>query len=211
MIDVAQTSTLGFDRSLLYVAEFQHRINNEYAKAISFTSRLAALSTAPEAKAALREVIGHLHATSKVHHALRPPIPGRSADFTMDVAQLCSVFASAGLEQRGIGLDVTISGSATLDAMRSWSACLIIAELMTNSLRHAHLEAGQRIRVAVAASDDDIVCEISDDGAPAKGAKPGVGSRLIDALADELDASISRAYTAFGAVVTLRFPAIGRR
>jgi hypothetical protein len=32
----------------LYVAECQHRIDNEYAKAISFVSRLEALSTAPD-------------------------------------------------------------------------------------------------------------------------------------------------------------------
>ena len=61
----------GIDRSVLYVAEFQHRISHEYAKVISFVSRLAALSSAPEAKEVLLKVIDHLHATSKVQYALR--------------------------------------------------------------------------------------------------------------------------------------------
>ena len=206
MIPATSCSTKGIDRSLLHVAELQHRINNDYAKAISFVSRLATLSSVPEAKTVLREVIEHLHATSKIHHALRPPLPGGFIDFTAHIAELCEMFASAGFQERGIGLDVAISGSATLDAMRSWRASLIIAELVTNSFRHACSEAGGRIRVAIATGGEDIVCQISDDGASVTTARPGVGSHLIDALADELDARIVRSYTAFGAVVTLRFP-----
>jgi two-component system, sensor histidine kinase PdtaS len=196
----------GIDRSLLYVAEFQHRINNEYAKVISFVSRLAALSPAPEAKAVLLKVIDHLNATSKVNYALRPPLPGELVDFTAHIADLCNVFASAGLKELGINLHLTISGSAILDAMRSWRASLIVAELITNSVRHGCSAGGRRIDVAVATNGVDIICQISDDGPSGGIAKPGVGSHLIDALADELKARISRSYTELGAVVALSFP-----
>ena len=206
MTDVTSPSMMGTDRSLFYVAEFQHRVSNEYTKVISFVSRLAAHSSGPEAKTVLLKVVDHLVATSKIHHTLRPPLPGELIDFTAHVAELCEVLASAGLEQRGIGLHVTISGSATLDAMRCWRASLIVAELITNSVRHACSERGGQIYVAVAGNDVDVMCQIRDDGVSATIVRPGVGSHLIAALADELDASVSRSCTAFGVVATLRFP-----
>jgi two-component system, sensor histidine kinase PdtaS len=206
MMEITSPTMGGIDRSLLYVAEFQHRINNEYAKVISFVSRLAALSPAPEAKAVLLKVIDHLNATSKVNYALRPPLPGELVDFTAHIADLCNVFASAGLKELGINLHLTISGSAILDAMRSWRASLIVAELITNSVRHGCSAGGRRIDVAVATNGVDIICQISDDGPSGGIAKPGVGSHLIDALADELKARISRSYTELGAVVALSFP-----
>jgi two-component sensor histidine kinase len=94
-----------------------------------------------------------------------------------------------------------------LDAIRSWHASLIISELLTNSVRHACLEGEGRICVAVETDDVNIVCRISDDGAPpAAIARPGVGSHLVDALIDELRGHISRSYTKIGAVIILRFP-----
>jgi two-component sensor histidine kinase len=82
MSGVTSHTATGIDRSLLCVAEFQHRINNEYAKLISFVSRQAALSSAPEVKVTLLKVIDHLNASAKVHHTLRPPLPGEMVDFT---------------------------------------------------------------------------------------------------------------------------------
>jgi two-component sensor histidine kinase len=206
MTDISSRTGAGVDRCLLYVAEFQHRINNEYTKAISFVSRLAALSSTPEAKRVLFEVIEHLNATSKVHYVLRPPIPGEFVDFTAHIADLCEVFASAGLSQRGINLHLTLPGPAILDAIRSWCASLIITELITNSVRHACSAGGWRIAVAVTTNGVDIMCEISDNGLSGGIAKPGVGSHLIDALADELEASLVRSFTELGAVATLSFP-----
>jgi two-component sensor histidine kinase len=102
---------------------------------------------------------------------------------------------------------LTITGSVVLDAIRSWHASLIMAELLTNSVRHACLEGEGRICVVVATDDVDIVCRISDGGAPpATIVGPGVGSHLVDALIDELRGDISRSYTKLGAVITLRFP-----
>ena len=207
MVDVAALTATGIDRSLLYVAEFQHRINNEYMKAISFVCREAALSSAPEVKRALLKVLEHLHASAMLHHKLRPPLPGELVDFTSDVAELCKVFALAGPKQRGMSVHVAISGSAMLDGIRSWYASLIIAELMTNSIRHACSAGGGRICVGIKTDGSDVVCQISDDGTSVETvAKPGVGSQLIDALADELQGRITRSYTKLGAAVALCFP-----
>ena len=207
MSDKASTTRAKFDRSLLYAAELQHRTNNEYASVISLVSRLAALSTALETKNALFKVIDYLHAASRVQQALRPPIPGETVEFTGRVEQLCKAFASAVPKERSINLHLTTSGSAILDAMRAWRASLIISELITNSVRHACIKDGSRIRVAVATSGAEIACQVSDNGTPVAVAKPGVGSYLIDDLAEELDACVIRSFTELGAVITFSFPA----
>lgn len=112
-----------------------------------------------------------------------------------------------GLEQRGISLHLRISGSAVLDAMRSWHASVIIAELLTKSVRHACLAREGGICVAVGTDGANIVCRVSDYGAsPATIARRGVGSHLVDALTDELQGRISRRYTQLGAIITLCFP-----
>jgi two-component sensor histidine kinase len=206
MRDLTLATTVMIDRSLLYVAEFQHRANNEYAKTISFVSQLAKRSPVPEVKEALLRITEHLYATSKVQRILRPPIPGEMIDFTTQVEALCDAFASCGLEQRGINLHLAVSGSAVVDAMRSWRASLIIAELLTNSVRHGCSKEGSGLRIAVGTNGVDIVCQISDNGGPSAIGKPGTGTHIVDALAEELKARISRSYTERGAVVTLCFP-----
>ena len=173
---------------------------------ISFVSRLAALSPALETKSVLSRVIDRLHAASKVQHVLRPPVPGETVEFTAGVEKLSVAFASAVLKQRGIHLDLTVSGSAMIDAMRAWRANLIISELITNSVRHAHFEKASWIRIVVATNGADVFCQVSDNGTSAAAAEPGVGSHLIDALAEELDGRITRSFTGLGAVVTLCFP-----
>lgn len=73
MIGCSQSTVKPIDRSLLYVTELLHRVQNEYTKAISFASMMATRSPNPEAKAALCQVIDHLHALANGHRALRPP------------------------------------------------------------------------------------------------------------------------------------------
>ena len=207
MVDVTAPTATGINRSLLYVAEFQHRISNEYMKVISFVCREVALSSTPEVKGALLKVIEHLHASAELHYKLRPPLPGELVDFTVDMAELCNLFALAGPAQQGISVHVATSGSAMLDGIRSWYGSLIVAELMTNSLRHACSAGGKRICVGIKTDGSDVVCQISDDGTSAATVvKPGVGSQLIDALADELQGRITRSYTKSGSAVALCFP-----
>jgi two-component sensor histidine kinase len=206
MTGCASSADKPVDRSLLYVTELVHRVQNEYAKAISLASIIAATSSNPEAKAALRQVRDHLYAAAETHRVLRPPQPGGLVDFAADLTQLCRAMASAGLDQRGIALHLTISGPVLLDAVRCWRANLILSELITNASRHAFGGGGGRISVGVTTACGWVGCRISDDGNAAPTPKPGLGSRLVDALAADLEGSVGRRYTKSGAIITLTFP-----
>jgi two-component sensor histidine kinase len=206
LLECSQPAVKPIDRSLLYVAELLHRVQNEYTSAISFTSMIASRSPNPEAKAALSQVIDHLHALAKVHYVLFPPFSGGLVDFTDDLTQLCQAIVSADLDRRGVILDLAVSGPILIDGSRSWRANLILSELITNASRHAFGRRGGRISVVVMIATEWIVCRVSDDGSAAAAPRPGVGTQLIYALISDLEADLERTYSESGTVVTLSFP-----
>ena len=142
MIGCSQSTVKPIDRSLLYVTELLHRVQNEYTKAISFASMMATRSPNPEAKAALCQVIDHLHAFGQRASCAKATLPGQLVDFTADLTRLCRTLVSAGLDQRGIALHLRVSGSVLLDSVRCLRANLILSELITNASRHAFRTRG---------------------------------------------------------------------
>src|SRR5580700_7139026 len=93
----SQSGVHAADRSYLYLAEFFHRVNNEYTCAISLANRLAARSAHDETKTALAQIINCLHALAASHQMLRPPLTTASADLSANLTQLCHVMTSSGL------------------------------------------------------------------------------------------------------------------
>jgi two-component sensor histidine kinase len=57
----SQSGVHAANRTYLYLAEFLHRVHNEYTCAISLANRLAARSAHEETKTALRQIINRLH------------------------------------------------------------------------------------------------------------------------------------------------------
>jgi two-component sensor histidine kinase len=196
------------DRSSLYVMEFLHRVQNEFAKAISFASIMAHRSSNPEAKAALLQVIDHLLASANAHKLLLPRAADDRADFTADVTRLCrTLVAAADLGQRGIQLNLTISEPIVLDGLRCWRANLVLSELITNAARHAFEScAGGCISVDLTLACGRVVCRVSDSGNAVRAPNPGLGTRLVDALAEDLEGDVERSYTECGTIITLSFP-----
>jgi two-component sensor histidine kinase len=193
-------------RPYLYVTEFLHRVNNEYACVTSLATRLATRSSNEETRAALFQIINYLHALAAAHQILRPPLTTAFADLSTNLTQLCHAMTSFGLSERGIELHLTITDPVLLDAKRCWGAELIISELITNASRHAFASRAGCISVAVKVASGQVICRVSDDGSPTATLKRGLGSELIDALAADLDGYVERIHTASGTTVTLFFP-----
>jgi two-component sensor histidine kinase len=194
------------DRPYLYVAEFLHRVHNEYTCAISLATQLAARSSHDETKAVLVQIINRLHGLAATHKILRPPLTAELVDLSADLAELCHAMTSFEPAERGIELHLAITEPLLLDAKRCWHAELIISELITNALRHAFASRGGRISVAVKAASGQVICRVSDDGSPTASLKRGLGSELVDALATDLDGCVERVQSASGTTVTLFFP-----
>jgi two-component sensor histidine kinase len=201
-----QLSVHAADRTFLFSTEFLHRVKNEYACAISLATLLSARSSNEETKAALAQVIDQLHALASAHEILRPPLTTALADLGANLTQLCRVMTSSTLAERGIELNLAIAEPVLLDAKRCWRAELIVSELITNASRHAFASQAGRISVAVKTASGQVICRVSDDGSPAATLKRGLGTELIEALADDLDGYVERLHNASGTTVTLCFP-----
>jgi two-component sensor histidine kinase len=202
----SQSDTHAADRPYLYVAEFLHRVHNEYTCAISLATRLATRSSHKETKTALGQIINRLHALAASHQILRPALTTASADLSANLAQLCHAMTWSGLAERAIELHLAVTEPVVLDAKRCWRAELIISELITNASRHAFTSQAGRISVTVETAAGQIICRVSDDGSPTATLKRGLGSELIDALAADLDGHVERIHKASGTTITLFFP-----
>lgn len=192
------------ERSLLYVTELLHRVQNDYTRAISLASTMEIRSS--EAKDALRQIVDHLLASAKAYHLLWPRPPGELVDFTAEVTGLCRAMVSSILDLDGISLNLSTPGPVLLDGFCCWRANLILSELITNAARHAFDTRGGRISVTVTTSRGQVTCRVSDDGSAPETPKSGHGTHLVDALTKDLEGNIERRYTATGAVITLSFP-----
>jgi two-component sensor histidine kinase len=201
-----KSRALPIDRSMVYVAEFLHRVQNEYTTVISLASTMALRSVNPEAKAALSQIIDHLLASAKAHRLLLPRSPARLVDFTSDVTMLCRIAVSSALDQRGITLHLKIPEPILLDSLKSWRATLILSELITNASRHAFDSRGDRISVAITVACGQVVCTVGDNGSSVRAPRSGLGTQLVNAIAEDLEGSIQRCYSESGTVITLSFP-----
>jgi two-component sensor histidine kinase len=202
----SQSGVHAADRPYLYLAEFLHRVHNEYTCAISLATRLAARSSHKGTKTALAQIINRLHALAASHQILRPPLTSASAELSANLAQLCHAMTSCGLVERDIELHLAVTEPVMLNAERCWRAELIISELITNASRHAFTSQAGRISVTVETAAGQIICRVSDDGSPTATLKRGLGSELIDALAADLDGYVERIHKASGTTMTLFFP-----
>jgi two-component sensor histidine kinase len=190
----------------LYVTELLHRINNEYMRAISLATTLAARSSNDETKVALFQVIDQIRALARAHEILRPPLTNTFTDLSFTMTQLCDAMTSSGLAQRGVELHLAIEKPVLLEAKRCWRAKLIVSELITNASRHAFVGQTGRISVVVKTLSGQVICRVGDNGSPAATLKRGLGTELIDALAADLEGYVERLHRPSGTVVMLCFP-----
>lgn len=191
------------DRLLLL--ELCHRVNNEFAAAISAVSRAAAASSHEEVKFALETVQDRLLNYAQVHHALQMPDYGIRVDMGAYLKRLCCAICRSKLDSKGIELVLT-ECSLSLSSERCWRLGMIVSELITNSVRHAFGEAGGEIRVEIVSAGALVECHVTDNGSAKSEISPGRGLRIIEALADHLDGRVEHRFGPHGSATTVIFP-----
>jgi two-component sensor histidine kinase len=117
MTELSRQQSLPQERMLLH--ELNHRINNEFAAAISVVSLAAARSGSDEVKAALSGVAELLHQYAQVHRALEMPEYDTLIDAAAYLRQLCGSISRSQLDTRKIEL-VLVAQSLWLPADRCW-------------------------------------------------------------------------------------------
>lgn len=189
----------------LLLREYSHRINNEFASAISIVSMAAMRSTTDEAKCTLTAVKDRLFNYAQVHHALEMPESSVLIDGAAYVRSLCRAISRSKLASQGIKL-VLEEKKFRLHSERCWRLGLIVSELITNSAHHAFAGRGGAIRVELLPSASFVECRVTDNGAGEPAARPGHGLKIVNALAHSLGGTFKQSFGPHGATSVLVFP-----
>jgi two-component sensor histidine kinase len=188
----------------LLVREMAHRINNEFASAISLVSLTAARTNNQEVKLALAGVADHLHSYARVHRALQMPSQIESVNASDYMRSLCQSIGQSKLGYRGIEL-VYVGTPVQLSSERCWKLGMIVSELVTNAARHAFGEGGGTIRVELSAIGTSVECRVIDNGGVRGQIRPGQGTRIIEALVRGLDGEVTQIFGPNGTTSTVVF------
>jgi two-component sensor histidine kinase len=186
--------------------EFTHRVKNEFASAIQVVSFAAEKSRDRNVKAALEGVMEKLHDYASVHRALQMPSGNDCIDASAYLRDLCGSIGRSKLENRNIEL-VLVDRPFRMSSERCWLLGMIIAELITNAARHAFDSNGGTVRIECRPSGEFVECRVSDNGsASTPEVRPGSGLRIIDALAQELDAEFQFKFGEAGSEAVIILP-----
>jgi two-component sensor histidine kinase len=177
-----------YSTSEVLLREITHRVNNEFASVIQVVSFAAAKSPDRNVKAALGNVMEQLHNYAKVHHALQMPSRNDCIDASAYLRDLCRSITGSKLENSNIEL-LLVECPFQMSSQRCWMLGMIVSELITNAVRHAFDKNGGTIRIECWVSGALVECRVSDNGSASRPeVRPGSGLRIIEALAQELDA-----------------------
>jgi two-component sensor histidine kinase len=186
--------------------EFTHRVKNEFASAIQVVSFAAEKSADRNVKVALEGVMEKLHDYASVHRALQMPSGNDCIDASTYLRDLCGSISRSKLENKSIEL-VLVDRPFRISSERCWLLGMIIAELITNAARHAFDQRGGTVRIECRPSGEFVECFVSDNGsASTPEVRPGSGLRIIDALAQKLDADFQFNFGQAGSEAVIILP-----
>jgi two-component sensor histidine kinase len=195
----------GLDEKVL-LHELNHRINNEFAAAISAVSLAAARSANGEVKAALTGVTELLHHYADVHRALEMPEDETLIDAAAYLARLCLSINRSKLNDGKIRLVLSVQ-SLWLLAERCWLLGMILNELITNATRHAFVGGSGEIRIALWREGGFVKCSVWNSGSVTTNIQPGRGLKIVDALSKALGGCFGQRFELLGLTSLVVFPA----
>jgi len=134
------------------------------------------------------------------------PASNDCIDASAYLRDLCRSISLSKLENRNIEL-VLVESQFRMSSERCWLLGMIVAELITNAVRHAFGQQGGTIRIECRKSGAFVECRVSDNGsASTADVRPGSGLRIIEALAQKLDAEFQFNFEEDGSESVLILP-----
>jgi two-component sensor histidine kinase len=173
----------------LLLDEFMHRSNNEMAAAIGAISLACRGSTTDETRAMLNGVKARLESHAQLQYTLRRPPHDTWIDASIYFRLLCSAISESRLADTGIALEF-VDRPVPMQAVLCWRLALIVSELIANAARHGFPDGTGRIRVELSLRDDATECRVTDNGVGSSQILPGVGLRIVEALAHGLGGTL---------------------
>lgn len=179
----------------ILLQELQHRVANSLQIIASVLMQSAKKVQSDEARSHLHDAHSRVMSIATLQQQLSASRLG-DVELRGYFKQLCdSLGASMIHDHDQLSITVTADGTS-VDADISVSLGLIVTELVINALKHAFPGGRQgKIRVDYHADKADWALSVSDNGVGTlqslAEAKPGLGSSIVEALANQLDATVT--------------------
>jgi chemotaxis protein methyltransferase CheR len=188
----------------------QHRIANSLQIIASILLLKASTVQSEETRKHLQDAHTRVMSVAAVQHHLQGSGRGESIALAPYLTKLCGTLADSMIsDDRPVALEVVAEGGS-LSSSDAVSIGLIVTEGVLNALKHAFLQDKQdgRIVVAYEVTGSDWKLSISDNGTgrPDYGSttmKAGLGTSIVNALAQQLDARVDIASTQSGTTLSV--------
>jgi two-component sensor histidine kinase len=191
----------------LLLKEVDHRVKNGLqivSSLLHLQARTAGAGAPPFRSAAAR-----IAAIAAVHHQLHKADYAGTVQLDQYLTDLCKEIATASSSaDRACSLTVdalplTVSNDIAVPL------ALIVNELLTNAIQHSQAVAeGGAIRVVVNSHPNDFSVSVSDPGSGPDASRTtlGLGTKLVDALTQQIKATITKQSLAANYTVTVTVP-----
>ncbi|WOJ88816.1 histidine kinase dimerization/phosphoacceptor domain -containing protein [Methylocapsa polymorpha] len=190
--------------------ELEHRVANSLQMIASILMLKARTVNSEETRQHLQDAHQRVMAVAAVQEHLHASERHDQIEIGPYLSRLCESLAASMIgEGRPISLKVLVSGGTAVYAT-AVSLGLIVTELVINALKHAFPQDGPGGQVVVSYQIDgsDWTLVVSDNGigkpdVAASAAKVGLGTAIVKALAQQLDAKVDIASGPGGVTVSL--------
>jgi chemotaxis protein methyltransferase CheR len=194
----------------LLLEEMQHRIANSLQIIASILLLKASTVQSEETRLHLQEAHKRVMSVAAVQKHLKGSSLGEPISVSSYLSKLCESLADSMIgESRPITVQVNAEG-ATVSSSKAVSIGLIVTEGMINALKHAFPEAKEdsHIVVTYAETGSGWKLAIADNGVgkPTEGltaAASGLGTSIVNALAQQLGANVDLASGPSGTVLSV--------
>ncbi|GAA0533207.1 two-component sensor histidine kinase [Rhizomicrobium palustre] len=184
------------DRAEMLLHEVNHRVANSLALVSSFVQLQANALSDPAAKQMLKDTQARITAVAGVHRTLYTSHDVRFVEVNTYIASLVEELAASASHRCIVGF-TPAPEPVPLPTDRAVSLGVVVTELVTNACKYAYGDCGSGdVRVVIAPAPDAgrLQVRVEDDGIGWDGEGAiqgsGLGSRIIRALANSLQASL---------------------
>lgn len=194
----------------MLLEELEHRIANSLQIIASIILLKARAVQSEETRLHLQDAHKRVMSIAAVQKQLHASGTGGSIEIAPYLSRLCETLAASMIgDSRPISLKV-IGGGGSATSRQAESLGLIVTELVMNALKHAFPdEKGEgQITVAYDMAGTDWKLSVADNGIgkPERGFAPGksgLGTGIIKALSQQLDAKVETLASARGTTVSI--------
>jgi two-component sensor histidine kinase len=195
---------LAGERAVL-LDEIQHRVANHLQFLAALFQMQQRDADDPAVRDALGEALRRVEIVGQIHRRLGNAQRER-LDLAVAIRDICRHLVDASTST--VKLEVAVEPVSELPD-RALYICLIVVELVGNSLKYAFPNRPGTIQVKLETTGKDLVVTVQDDGiglpAAAPAPKGGLGMRIVQQLAEQLGGTITIT-TGAGTVCRLAVP-----